>query len=232
MKAVTKASTMCTCPLEQGSARRCQVYPREFRRQICEGIAAEKKLRRLGLVSIELLDVGNLEMDANIGQAASSELHEQGRVQAFDDQSGERLMPELVRKARQEEMEHFRSMKVLQYEKVPVSECHSATGQKTIAVRWVDINKGDSAQQNYRSRLVAKEFKGKDDRLEWFAATPPSECLKLMLHKLASDRQSKLLYADVSRAYFHSPAVRPVYVQLPEGAQRFPDVTKVAGIHV
>ena len=45
---------------------------------------------------------------------------------------------------------------------------------------------------------------------------PPSECFKIMLHRLVSRRGHKLLYADVSRAYFYAPAVRPVYVQLPD----------------
>ena len=92
----------------------------------------------------------------------------------------------------------------------------SATGRKPIAVRWVDMNKGDKANPNYRSRLVAKEFRGNDDRPEWFADTPPSECMKLMLHRTASRRGQKMLYADVSRAFFYAPAVRLVYVQLPE----------------
>ena len=44
------------------------------------------------------------------------------------------------------------------YEKVDINEAWSETGKAPIAVRWVDINKGDTANPNYRSRLVAKEF--------------------------------------------------------------------------
>ena len=135
-------------------------------------------------------------------------------MQAFDDQSGQKLEPRLVRKARLEEMDYFKSMNV--YTKVPISKCMERTDRKPIAVRWVDINKGDTTKPNYRSRLVAKEFRGNDDRPEWFAPTPPSECLKIMLHRLASRRGHKLPYADVSRAYFYAKAVRPVYVKLPE----------------
>ena len=36
-----------------------------------------------------------------------------------------------------------------------------------------------------------------------------------MLNLLASSRGGKLIYADVSRAYFYAPTVRPVYVKLP-----------------
>ena len=163
------------------------------------------------MVAIPITSIGD---DMAEGNKAAGELHEPDGTQATDDQSGEPLLPDLVRKARKEEMAYFRDMKV--YDKVDLSECLTATGKKPIAVRWVDINKGDSTQTNYRSRLVAKEYKGNEDRPEWFAATPPSECLRLCLSRLASNRKAKLLYADVSRAYFYAAAVRPVYVQLPD----------------
>ena len=43
--------------LESGKAKRCQIYPREFCFRICEGIAAEKRLRVLGLKSVPLMSV-------------------------------------------------------------------------------------------------------------------------------------------------------------------------------
>ena len=109
-------------------------------------------------------------------------------------------------------MRYFKEMRV--YEKVKIEECRAVTGAAPIPVRWVDINKGDNIDPNYRSRLVAKEFKT-DNRPEWFAATPLGECLKMLMSKMAADRNMKMLYADVSRAYFYAPAVRPVYVKLP-----------------
>ena len=53
---------------------------------------------------------------------------------------------------------------------------------------------------------------------ELYAATPPGECLRLMLSRMASGRSTDtgLMYADVSRAYFYAKAVRPVYVKLPD----------------
>ena len=53
---------------------------------------------------------------------------------------------------------------------------------------------------------------------ELYAATPPSECLRLMLSLLASGKKNGtgLMYADASRAYLYAKAVRPVYVNLPE----------------
>ena len=88
-----------------------------------------------------------------------------------------------VREARREEIAYFRSMKV--YEKVPVSEAHEKTGKAPIQTRWIDTNKGDSEKPLYRSRLVAKEF-NTGARPDLFAATPPTECLKFMLHKMAT----------------------------------------------
>ena len=38
----------------------------------------------------------------------------------------------------------------------------------------------------------------------------------MMLSQLASKKTAKLMYADVSRAYFYAKAVRPVYVVLPQ----------------
>ena len=134
---------------------------------------------------------------------------------AFDDVTGQRLDPGLMRKARMDEIAYFREMGV--YEKVDLQECWEVTGKAPIAVRWVDINKGDSESPNYRSRLVAKEF-NTGVCPELYAATPPSECLRLMLSLLASTRKqgAGLMYADVSRAYFYAKAKRPVYVKLPE----------------
>ena len=68
--------------------------------------------------------------------------------------SGEPLDPAEVRKARKEEIRYFKEMNV--YKKVPLAECWAKTGRAPIGVRWVDVNKGDSKNKNYRSRLVAK----------------------------------------------------------------------------
>ena len=79
---------------------------------------------------------------------------------------------------------------------------------------WVDINKGDALEPNYRSRLVAREI-NTQEKPGWFAATPPGETLRLMLSRYVSSRHNKLMYADVSRAYFYAPSVRAVNVRLP-----------------
>ena len=42
------------------------------------------------------------------------------------------------------------------YEKVPTSEAWSTTGRAPIAVRWMDMSKGDSHKLPYRATLIAK----------------------------------------------------------------------------
>ena len=111
------------------------------------------------------------------------------------------------------------------YTKVPIQQCWKQTGKKPIAVRWVDINKGDVLKPKYRSRLVAKEVNiGKRDDL--FAATPPLEAKKLLMslamtEGVGFDRHGRweslqLEFIDVRRAFFHADCLREVYVDLPE----------------
>ena len=64
--------------------------------------------------------------------------------------------PELVKNARQEEIGFFRKKGV--YQKVPVEEAWKKTGKSPIRVKWVDVNKGDDDNPEYRSRLVAAEL--------------------------------------------------------------------------
>ena len=137
--------------LEGGLAKRAQIYPREFCKTVCEGIAAEKRLRALGLEAWTIDEVSlaaeRLCLDKRYGDNPSKDLHEEEEdwTTASDDQSGEPLKPKLVRTARQEEISYFKSMDV--YKKVPLKECRDKTGKAPIGVRWVDINKGGSAHR-------------------------------------------------------------------------------------
>ena len=86
----------------------------------------------------------------------------------------------------------------------------------SISVRWIDINKGDSQNLNYRFRLVAREI-NTNKRDDLFAATPPLEALKVILSfTIKGNNGEALMINDISRAFFHAPAKRKVYVQLPE----------------
>ena len=83
-------------------------------------------------------------------------------------------------------------------------------------MRWIDINKGDAKDPNYRSRLVAKEMNTykRDDLI---AATPPLEALKLIISATAIGNNGELIMMnDVSRAFFHARVKRNVYVAPPD----------------
>ena len=123
-----------------------------------------------------------------------------------------------------EEIQYVRKMNL--YTKVLMSECLSKTGKKPIALRWIDINKGDQASPNYRSRLVAKEI-NIHKRGDLFAGSPPLEALKIVISMTASNNNGEVLMInDVSRVFFHAKARRDVYVQIAEEDQEFGDERK------
>ena len=63
--------------------------------------------------------------------------------------------------------------------KVPYEEARRLTGKPPITVRWVDTNKGDEVDENYRFRLVARQLKAHDhSTTSYFAPSPPLEALR------------------------------------------------------
>ena len=103
-------------------------------------------------------------------------------------------------------------------------ECWQKTGKAPIRVRWLDINKGDETNKEYRSRLVAQEIK-RDNREDLFAATPPLEAKKLLFSWAVTEgvgyergeekNGMKIDFIDIRKAFFHADARREVYVELP-----------------
>ena len=71
-------------------------------------------------------------------------------------------------------MEYYDKMHV--FDKEPNAQCCERTGKAHLKARWVDIDKGT----RYRSRWVAKQFKGSDSE-EWFGAAPPIEALRALI---------------------------------------------------
>ena len=109
-----------------------------------------------------------------------------------------------------EEIEYVRKMGL--YTKVPVEDSHTKIGKAPIIVRWIDINKDDHQNPNYRSRLVAREV-NTCKRDDLFAGTPPLEALKSILAMTASgNRGEVIMINDVSLAFFHAKARPEVYV--------------------
>ena len=91
-----------------------------------------------------------------------------------------------------------------------------------LGTRWIDIDKGDKVNPDYRSRLVAQEIKT-DKSQELFAGTPPLEAKKMLMSLatthgigIGQGAHLKLDFIDISRAYFHAAARRDVYVRLPQ----------------
>ena len=88
------------------------------------------------------------------------------------------------------------------------------TGKKPIKVKFVDVNKRDKENPNYRSRLVAQEFR--DGTPSLFAATPPLEALKILFSLAASEKGHRVLgFIDIKKAHLYAKATRDVYIELP-----------------
>ena len=115
------------------------------------------------------------------------------------------------------------------YTNVSVQEAYAKTGKALVGVRWVDVSKGDDADPDYRSGLVAKDTRKKGGEMI-FAPTPPLESLRALLSLGTSpdswmsktpqwegERRSQVSFIDISRPYFHARTdpSRPVHVHLP-----------------
>ena len=103
-------------------------------------------------------------------------------------------------------------------------------GTKPITVKWVDVNKGDDFEPNYRSRLVAREIRKHGEKLI-FASTPPLESLLTILSLAAthlqgepehsrvpsSENRTQIQVIDISRACLTGATDpnQPTYVDLP-----------------
>ena len=88
--------------------------------------------------------------------------------QAWDDITGEELDAKEVRKARLKEIGYIHDKRV--WRKMSRREA-IRRGIKVVDVRWIDVNKGDTQNPAFRSRLVAKEFNDSKD-MSIFASTP------------------------------------------------------------
>ena len=147
-----------------------------------------------------------------------------------DDITKQPLKDELVREARVKELSYFNSKGV--WLKRPKEEARKKTGRPPISVRWVDVNKSDETNPSYRSRLVARQLKARDNSGEnFFAPTPPLEALRTVLMMAAStigrhqpdwrpDSPTRMQVSciDVARAYFNAKTdpESPCYVALPD----------------
>ena len=125
------------------------------------------------------------------------------------------MNPRKVNAARRKELEYIRDKEV--WVKMSRTEAQRR-GIRIIQVRWIDVNKGDTLEEIYRSRLVAKESNaGKEDGL--FASTPPLEALRVLISEAATTDGKKkgrkvVIISDVVMAYFETPMKRAICVEL------------------
>ena len=134
----------------------------------------------------------------------------------------------MVKAARKKELQYFEDKHV--WKRVPISQAVHSSGRPPITVRWVDVNKGDDACPDIRSRLVARQIRGANED-PMFAPTPPLEALRTILSYAATDLEGQapkcrdpnspnriqISLIDISRAYFNAKCdpAKPTYVALP-----------------
>ena len=91
-------------------------------------------------------------------------------------------------------------------------------GHKSVHTKWIDSNKGDAEKEGFRSGLAAMESNRYSDP-SLFAATPPLEAMRYLIHRAAKHQQGQkqqLLTIDVKRAYFNSEVTRGIFIEIPK----------------
>jgi hypothetical protein len=206
----------------------CKAILHGFRSQlIADGrlvlgvVGIQKPEETMELYHLERICARAVNMVVELNEAAGDE-------KFVDTITGQRLRADLVRAARREEMEYFAAKNV--WKKVPRSWAKEMQGKPPITVKWIDTNKGDDDNPNYRSRLVAREV-----RQAWestiFAPTPPLESLRSILSLAATDlkgrkphvrqgdspQRTQISIIDIKRAYFNAVIddETPTFVELP-----------------
>ena len=209
--------------LQSGRTTVAQVYPPELCKAICLEFKEQFEVDRKGqflLAELESSDVGKggaMVKIANKLKETYKTVIEDDEAQlevAWDDVSGVARNPIAANVARQEDIDYVKKTNL--YTNVPIQECIRKTGKPPISTRWIDINKGDEARPNYRSRLVAKEV-DTHKREDLLASTPRLEALKIILCMTACCNKGEIVMInDVSRAFFLAKAKREVFVKLPQ----------------
>lgn len=174
-----------------GRTKDAQVYPEGLCRAICQGLInqmeADKKgqfmLAKLNGTNREMKDVKEQLQQLHHRYKIAEEDYSSALEAAWGDVTGAELDPQMVKQARSEEVKCIHKMKL--YKKVNINECSSKMGKAPIKVRWIDINKEDIKEPNYRSRLVVKEI-DTCKRDDLFAAILPLEAAKMIFSMTAT----------------------------------------------
>jgi len=205
-----------------GLAKLAEAYPDELVVSVLEGLRRQMKADG-SLSSIEMYASGP-DPTEHLFPEESHQAVDEELEKYYDDISGEELPANLVRDARQEEIQWIN--KIGLYTKVPRSVAQQR-GKTVLPVRWVDVNKGDRSRMKLRSRIVGKELKArtKESLLahELFSATPPWELVKSLFSLLVTDlpqhvgggHEMCIGVFDISRAHFMPKCHRELYVEIP-----------------
>ena len=210
------------------------MYPDGLCRAICKGLMRQIEADQQGqflLANLRGTDREKKDIEQQLREEFKTvESTEDPRMEAaWDDVTGAELDPAQVKSARVDEIKYIRKMRL--YTKVDKVECWNKTGKMPIKVRWIDINKGDVKDPNYRSRLVAKEI-NTYKRDDLFAATPPLEAMKMVMSIAATNNKGEIIMInDVSRAFFHARVKRDVYVELPDEDKMLGEEKKCAKLN-
>ena len=185
--------------LVDGRASKAAIYPKDLVDAILDGLKVEQSRVVHHAWEVELM----MMQDG---------LHEEVEHGGYyiDNTSGKKLDKKKVEEARAEEMKTFEEMGVYEYAR----RCDIVG--KIVGVRWVDVDKGSEI----RSRLVAQEFAGKDDRDDLFAGTPPLTATRLIISDVASSKRTqkgekKVMVLDVKRAFLYGNIEEDIFIELP-----------------
>ena len=204
-----------------GLAKLAEAYPDELVIAVLEGL--RRQMRADGSLSSVEMYASGPDPTEHLFPDESHQVLEEELEKYYDDVSGEELPANLVRDARQEEIEWIHKINL--YDKVPRSLAQQR-GKTVLPVRWVDINK-DKSRMKLRSGIVGKELKArtKESLLahELFSATPPWELVKSLFSLLVTDlphhvgggREMCMGIFDISRAHFMPKCQRELYIELP-----------------
>ena len=237
--------------LLNGTAKACEIYPDKCCRLICEAVKRDidnllwrdeqakvfdvtqpfGKLMALQSQAEKLMSVKGCTVDPTCPPEEDPFAGIYDDMEFVDDVTGEPLDKEEATAARRLEMEFFKQKGV--YTKVK-----RQAWMKVISTKWLDVNKGDSTNRNYRARLVGREIK-RDKREDLFAATPPLESLRMILSICAGHQHERnpsdnniIMTNDVKRAYFHAAATRPIFIQIPKEDREDGDNDKVGQLNL
>jgi len=215
--------------LLDGKAKHAAIYPPDLCLQILRGVRDQIRHDESGGDDGACSELMAIMTDQDIAEVikpylADSDLngvdHLHNDTKFYDDTTGLELDPDLVREARQEEIDFFHSKGV--YKLVRRAVAFARTGKAPITIRWVYVNKGDDEHPDIRARLVAREIRKEASDGSMFAATPPLEAIKFLLSLAASSPELmgskdeiKISFVDARRAYFNAECKENVFVELP-----------------